>query len=40
MHFCLHLEDDVISKESNNPLDFVAQSFLSILGYYGSLSRV
>jgi len=25
--FCLHLDDDVISWESNNPSDFMAQSF-------------
>jgi len=28
MHICLHLDDDVISWESNNPSDFVTQSFL------------
>ena len=28
MHICLHLDDDVISWGSNNPSDFVAQSFL------------
>jgi len=27
MHSCLHLDDDVISWETNNPSDFVAQSF-------------
>jgi len=27
MHICLHLDDDVISWESNNPLDFVTQCF-------------
>jgi len=27
MHICLHLDDDVISWESNNRSDFVAQSF-------------
>jgi len=28
MHICLHLDDDVIPWESNNPSDFVVQSFL------------
>ena len=27
MHICLHLDNDVISWESNNPSDFVTQSF-------------
>jgi len=27
MHICLHLNNDVISWESNNPSDFVTQSF-------------
>ena len=27
MHTCLHLDDDVIPWESNNPSDFVVQSF-------------
>jgi len=27
MHICLHLDDGVISWESNNPPDFVTQSF-------------
>jgi len=27
MHICLHLDDDVISWESNNLSDFVTQSF-------------
>jgi len=37
MHICLHLHDDVISWESNNSSDFVAQSFFWILGYNTSL---
>ena len=28
MHICLHLGNDVISWESNNPSDFVTQSSL------------
>jgi len=27
MHICLHLDDDVIHWESNNPADFVTQIF-------------
>jgi len=27
MHICLQLNNDVISWESNNPLDFVIRSF-------------
>jgi len=27
MHICLHLNIDVLSWESNNPSDFVTQSF-------------
>jgi len=27
MHICLQLDNDVISWESNNPSDFVTQSF-------------
>jgi len=27
MHICLHLDNDVISGESNNPSDFVTQNF-------------
>jgi len=27
MHIYLHLDDDVISWKSNNPSDFVTQSF-------------
>ena len=27
--FCLHVDDDVISWESNNPSDFVTQSFFN-----------
>jgi len=37
MHICLHLDDDVIPWESNNPSDFVDQSFFFILGYNTSL---
>jgi len=35
--FCLHLDNDVISWESNNPPDFVAQSFLDSRLQYESL---
>jgi len=28
MHICLHLDNDVIPWESNNPSDFVTRSFL------------
>jgi len=28
MHICLHLDNDVMSWESNNPSDFVIQSFV------------
>jgi len=28
MHICLHLDDDVIFWELNNPSGFVTQSFL------------
>jgi len=28
VHICLHLDNDVIFWESNNPADFVTQSFL------------
>jgi len=28
MHICLHLDNDVISWESNNQSDFATQSFL------------
>jgi len=37
MHICLQLDTDVISWESNNPLDFVTRSFFWILGYNTSL---
>jgi len=30
MHICLHLDDDVISWESNISSDFVAQIFFGI----------
>jgi len=41
MHICLHLDNDVISWESNNPSDFVTQSFFFlILGYNTSFYRV
>jgi len=35
--FCLHLDDDVMSWELNNPSDFVAESFFWILVYNRSL---
>jgi len=37
MHICLHLDNDVKSGESNNPSDFVTQSFFWILGFNTSL---
>jgi len=37
MHICLHLDDDVISWESNNPSDFVTQAFLDFRLEYESL---
>jgi len=40
MHVCLHLDNDVTSGESNDPSDFVTQSFFLILGFDTSLQRV
>jgi len=37
MHICLHLDDDVIPWESNNPSDFVTQIFLDPGLQYESL---
>jgi len=37
MHIILHLDNDVISWESNNPSDFVTQSFLDSKLQYESL---
>jgi len=34
VHICLHLDDDVIPWESNNPSDFVVQSFF---GFYATI---
>jgi len=37
MHICLHLDNDVISWESNYSSDFVTWSFFWILGCNTSL---
>jgi len=37
MHICLHLDDDVISGELNNPSDFVTLSCLDSRLEYESL---
>jgi len=37
MHICLHLDNDVISWESNNPSEFMDQSFLDSRLQYESL---
>ena len=37
MHICLHLDDDVISWELNNPSDFVTQFFFNSRLQYESL---
>jgi len=36
MHISLHLNDDIISWESNNPSDFVTQRFLESRSEYES----
>ena len=38
--FCLHLDDHVMSCESNNPSDFVAQIFLDSRLQYESLESL
>jgi len=46
MHICLHLDYDVISWESNNPSDFVTQSFfgfsvtIRVFRGFDGLSRI
>jgi len=37
MHVCLHLDDDIISWESNSPSDFVARTFFDSRLQYKSL---
>jgi len=37
IHICLHLDNDGISWESNNPSDFVTQRFLDSRLQYESL---